>query len=187
MIGTNVGGSLNCSGGEFRNKGGNAINASQAKIARDVLLDKGFLAEGEVRLLGASIRGQLDCAGGRFNNQGDQGRHGQRIYALNAERAKTGGHVYLNQHESRSDEEPFTADGRVRFANADIGGNFNCKGGQFNHSGKRSALAAGGLRSRARFLERGIFRQRRSGAACRPHREFRLHRMRAKWQNPDNY
>ena len=155
MIGTNVGGSLKCSGGEFRNKDGNAINASQAKIGKDVLLDKGFLAEGEVRLLGASIGGQLDCAGGRFNNQGDQGWHGQRIYALNAERAKTGGHVYLNQHKSRS-KEPFTADGRVRFANANIGGNFNCKGGQFNHSGERSALAAGGLRSRAVFLSEGF-------------------------------
>ena len=155
MIGTNVGGSLNCSGGEFHNKDGNAINASQAKIGRDVLLNKGFLAKGEVRLLGASIEGQLDCAGGHFNNQGDQGRDGQRIYALNAERAKTGGHVFLNRHKSRS-EEPFTADGRVRFANADIGGNFNCKGGQFNHSGKRSALAAGGLRSRAVFLSEGF-------------------------------
>ena len=149
LVGVHIGGDLDCRGGEFDNPKGYALNADRITVKGDVHLSSGFSAEGEVRFLGADIGGQLDCAGGLFVNEGDS------KYALNAERAKIGGHVYLNQHKSRS-EEPFTADGRVRFANANIGGNFNCKGGQFNHSGERSALAAGGLRSRAVFLSGGF-------------------------------
>ena len=71
--------------------------------------------------LGADIGGQLDCAGGFFVNEGDA------KYALNAERVKVGGHVYLNQYESGG-ENPFTADGRVRFANANIDGKLQLQG-----------------------------------------------------------
>ena len=113
----------------------------------NVYLNDGFSAKGEVRFLGADIGGQLDCAGGIFDNQGDYALNGWKKYALNADRVKTGGHVFLNKYEAGGGN-PFTAHGRVRFANADIGGNFNCKGGQFLHSGKRSAVAAGGLKSR---------------------------------------
>ena len=147
LVGAHIGGDLDCRGGKFDNSNPeeNALDADRITVKGNVLLSDGFSAKGEVRLLAADIRGQLDCAGGLFANKGDS------KYALNAERVKVGGHVYLNQHESGG-KEPFTAAGRVRFANANIGGNFNCKGGQFNHSGKRSALAAGGLKSGAVFL-----------------------------------
>ena len=152
LIGADIGGNLNCSGGQFVAKVRRAINASRAKIGGDVLLNEGFYANGEVRLFGASVSGKMDCAGGQFVNPGDEGEHGERIYALNAELVKTGGHVYLNKRTPEGEDGPFIAYGRVRFANAHIGGNFNCKGGRFRHSGKRSALAAGGLKSRAVFL-----------------------------------
>ena len=146
LLGANIGGQLSCTGGKFHNPNKRAISADQLTVKGDALLRNNFSAKGEVRFLGADIGGRLDCAGGRFNNKGDS------KYALNAERVKVGGHVYLNWHEPTGGKRSFIARGRVRFANAAIGGNFNCKGGKFLHSGKGSALAAGGLRSRAVFL-----------------------------------
>ena len=150
LTGAHIGGDLDCRGGKFECLDGDALNAERATVKGDVRLSHGFSAKGGVHFMGADIGGQLDCAGGRFVNKGDSN------YALNAERVKTGGHVYLNQHEFSGGKEPFTAFGRVRFANAHIGGNFNCKGGRFLHSGKQSALAAGGLKSRAVFLSEGF-------------------------------
>ena len=145
----NINGQLICRNGRFHNPNKYALNAVGMTVKSSVSLCRNFSAEGEVRLLGANIGRILDCAGGNFSNPDN--------YALNAERVKTGGHVYLNLHEPKEGKIPFIANGRVRFANADIGGNFNCKGGQFRHSGKRSALAAGGLKSRgAVFLSNGF-------------------------------
>ena len=150
LMGARIDGDLDCREGVFEYRDGNALNAERMVVKGDVRLSRGFSAEGGVHFMGADIGGQLDCAGGRFVNEGDS------KYALNAERVKTGGHVYLNHHEPSGGEKSFVALGRVRFANADIGGNFNCKGGRFRHSGKRSALAAGGLKSRAVFLNEGF-------------------------------
>ena len=150
LTGAHIGGDLDCRGGKFERPDGVALSAERVVVKGDVRLSRGFSAEGGAHFMGADIGGQLDCAGGRFVNEGDS------KYALNAERVKTGGHVYLNYHEPSGGEKSFVALGRVRFANADIGGNFNCKGGRFRHSGKRSALAAGGLKSRAVFLNEGF-------------------------------
>ena len=145
----NINGNLACVGGRFSNPQKDALTANRLTTRGNVLLTDGFSAKGEVRLLGANIGGKLDCAGGKFINP--------QKYALNAERITTGGHVYLNRRELKEENKPFTAEGRVRFANADIGGNFNCKGGQFLHSGDGSAIAAGGLKSRgAVFLSDGF-------------------------------
>ena len=114
------------------------------KTSGGVFLRNGFSAGDEVRLLNADIGSNLDCAGGRFSSPS----RGRKKYALNAERVKTGGHVYLNKRSSDGLDKPFFADGRVRFANADIGVNFNCKGGRFRHLGEGSAIAAGGLKAR---------------------------------------
>ena len=151
LLGASIGGNFQCGRGKFVGQRF-ALVADKIAVKGDVFLRDGFYAKGEVRILGANIDGKLDCAGGRFDNQGDFDSEERKIYAFNAERVKTGGHVYLNLHKPRGGSEPFVANGRVRFANANIGGNFNCKGGQFLHSGERSAIAAGGLRSRAVFL-----------------------------------
>ena len=146
LLGANIGGDFSCTKGEFRKSGEGkyALDVAGMTTKGSVLLNKGFFAKGEVRLLGASIAGKLDCAGGCFNNMDEQGRK----YALNAEQVKTGGHVYLNKHKLSGGDRPFSARGRVRFANADVGRNFNCKGGQFYQPGKKSAIAAAGLRTR---------------------------------------
>ena len=154
LMSANIGGNLSCTGGIFNNRDGSALDAAGVTTKGSVYLNKGFCALGEVRLLGASIGGKLDCAGGRFENPDNNGKK----YALNAEQVSTGGHVYLNKDKEHGGDKPFVARGRVRFANADISGNFNCKGGQFLHSGEHSTIAAGGLRSRgAVFLSEGFF------------------------------
>ena len=143
-----IGGNLDCTGGEFRNPKKDALSASGVTVGSNMFLRKGFAADGLVNILGANIGGNLDCAGGCFYNAGQ--------YALNAERVVTGGHVFLNKHVSGGNQ-PFSAHGRVRFANADIGRNFNCKGGQFSHLGEGSAIAAAGLWIRgAVFLSEGF-------------------------------
>ena len=155
FLGADIGGDLNCQGGKFYNPrrkvktGGNALIVNGVTTRGHVFLSNGFFAEGNVRMRGANIGGNLDCAGGMFNNP--------NRYALNAERVKTGGHVFLNKHVSGGNQ-PFSADGRVRFANADIGRNFNCKGGRFSHLGEGSAIAAAGLRTRGAvfFSERFV-------------------------------
>ena len=163
FLGANIGGIFSCQGGKFhhnpRRKGialsgqngptqGKALTANQMTTGGDVFLGTGFSATGKVNMWGASIGGNFDCAGGKFINPNK--------YALNAERMKTGGHVFLNKRFSDI-KGGFIARGRVRFANADIGRNFNCKGGQFLDSGEKSAIAAAGLRTHgAVFLSEGF-------------------------------
>ena len=142
-----------------------------AMVGGNMFLCAGFSAEGQVNILGANIGGNLDCAGGRFDNLGD--------YALNAERVVTGGHVFLNKHKPSGGDRPFFACGRVRFANADIGRNFNCKGGKFFQLGDKSAIAAAGLRTRgAVFLSEGFAVQGNVDLNIAPNRgDFRLQKM----------
>ena len=145
-----IGGHLDCMAGRFHKPKYNALTASRVTTSGNVLFCKDFVAEGKVDISGANIGGNLDCAGGRFCNFGN--------YALNAERVVTGGHVFLNKYEPSGGDRPFFACGRVRFANADVGRNFNCKGGRFYQPGEKSAIAAAGLRTRgAVFLSDEFF------------------------------
>ena len=148
LLRTRIDGDLDCTNGIFCNPKEPAFTVSGATVGGNMFLCGGFSADGLVNILGANVGGNLDCAGGCFYNAGQ--------YALNAERVETGGHVFLNKHVSGGDQ-PFSAHGRVRFANADIGRNFNCKGGQFSHLGEGSAIAAAGLWTRgAVFLSEGF-------------------------------
>ena len=83
LLGADIGGDLDCAGGEFHNLGGEALNADGLKTRGTVFLAGGFSAEGEVRLLGADIGGPLACGGGKFHNPNG--------FALIAERARLGG------------------------------------------------------------------------------------------------
>ena len=82
LSGADIGGSLDCTGGEFHNHGGNALTADQLTAKGSVFLRDGFSADGEVRLSGADISGQLACEGGKFHNPNG--------FALAAESAKIG-------------------------------------------------------------------------------------------------
>ena len=72
LLGANIGGNLECGGGEFHNPDGRALVADGLTAKGSVFLRKGFFAEGEVRMVGANIAGQLSCTGGKFVNQSSE-------------------------------------------------------------------------------------------------------------------
>ena len=162
LLAAHIGIDLDCHGGtkfENPNPDEDALSFDRANVGSNVLLRKGFCAEGTVRLRGAHIRGNLDCAGGCFHRPNFQKRGSlDKKHALDAERVKTGGHVYLNQDDDHGGISPFSALGSVRLATADIGGNLNCKGGKFNNpEPEGKAISASGLKTRgAVFLSDGF-------------------------------
>jgi hypothetical protein len=99
-----IGGALVCSGAQLEGPD-TALSADGATIGSDVLLDRGFVANGAVGFRGASIGGRLDCRAGTFN---DQDR------ALDLAQSRIRSHVVLS--------EGARAAGAVVLSGADIGG-----------------------------------------------------------------
>jgi hypothetical protein len=137
-----TGGRLDCSGGQFTNRGDDALDADGIDVRGDVLLHNGFKAEGMVSLVGAKIGGNLECNQGIFKNVGD--------VAVNAERLQVGGDVFLCKgswgKSSEVHAKGFTANGEVKLGRARIGGTLECRGGLFDNSGsERPAIDARGL------------------------------------------
>ncbi len=107
LLGTQIGGDLDCSGGgTFKNPGGDALSADRINVKGGVFLRDNFSAEGKVRLLGAQIGSTLECNGGTFKNPGG--------YALTANSANIKGSVFLRDN--------FSAEGEVRLLRAQIAG-----------------------------------------------------------------
>ncbi len=144
LLGAQIGGQLNCTGGTFKNPptlakdgkalegSGRALTADGVDVKGDVFLGDGFTAEGEVRLLGAQIGGQLHCIGGVFKNPPTLAKDGQALEgggrALSADGVDVKGDVLLGQG--------FTAEGEVRLPGAQIGGQLTCIGGAFKNPPK---------------------------------------------------
>ena len=135
MCGAKIGGSLECTDGQFEPIKGRAFSADRAVIKDSVFFNKSFKASGEVRLLGAQIGGNLVCSGGIFEPKQGPGLH--------ADDAVVKGNVFLN--------EKFKATGVVRLLGAQIGGDLDCSGGQFEPK-KGYALSADRL-----FVKGGVF------------------------------
>ncbi len=138
-----IGGRLDCSGGQFTNPGGDALDADGIEVKGDVLLHDGFEAEGMVSLVGAKIGGNLECNQGVFKNP--------KNVAINAERLHVSGDVFLCKgswgKSAKVTATGFTANGEVKLGKAEIGGTLECWGGLFDNSGsERPAISAGGLR-----------------------------------------
>jgi hypothetical protein len=125
LLGAEIGGNLDCSGGGFKNRGKNALNADGASVRGSVFLDEGFSAEGEVRMLGAQIGGILACHRGTFKNPGKD--------AFSADGANVKGSVFLRRG--------FSAEGEVRLLAAQIAGDLACGGGTFENPGKMALSA----------------------------------------------
>jgi hypothetical protein len=68
LLGAQIGGNLQCDGGQFDVKEGDAL-ADRAVVKGSVFLSGGFRATGQVRLLGMWIGGNLECDGGQFEVQ----------------------------------------------------------------------------------------------------------------------
>ncbi len=98
------------------------MSARGVKVGGDVFLDENFVADGAVRLLGADIAGQLNIGSATITGTDTDDN------ALNAERMKVGGSVFLN--------DGFTANGAVRLLGADIAGQLNCGGATITGANK---------------------------------------------------
>ncbi|MBY0306764.1 MAG: hypothetical protein K2W86_16625 [Sphingomonas sp.] len=87
LLGSQIGGNLECAGGSFTEADGDALSADGVIVTGDVFLSNGFAAKGAVRLLGAQIGGDLSCTRGSFTNAVN--------WALNAERMSVAGTAFL--------------------------------------------------------------------------------------------
>jgi len=131
-------GNLDCTGGEFYNKCGTAIDLQRAKIDGDVFLsdtpvnnqvresdeNKRFRAIGEVNLCGANINGQLNCKNGLFNNDKNNCDNiKEEIFAIKAIGLAINGPLFMS--------EGFEAIGGVDLLNAKIAATVYCCGGKF--------------------------------------------------------
>jgi hypothetical protein len=127
LLGAKIDGDLDCRNGVFINRGhpaapsvGKAISADGIVVQRGVYFNRGFKADGEVRLLNARIGGSLNCNGGEFRNP--SGGVEEAGFALAADGVVVGGDVSLG--------DGFTAEGQVRLLGAQIGGNLDCSNGK---------------------------------------------------------
>jgi len=115
FIGATIAGNLDCSDGQFINRGTNALVADGLEIRGDVLLNDNFKAEGTVTVISAAIGGNLYCQGGRFVNS--------NAIALNFDATKIERGVYLS--------DGFKAEGQVSLISATVRGSLVCTDGQF--------------------------------------------------------
>ncbi len=125
LTSAHIGGVLDCTGGQFSNPNGVALNADGLTVDGGMFCREGFSATGEVRLPGAHISGQLDCTGGQFSNPNG--------VALNADELTIDGSLLCH--------EGFSATGEVRLLGAHIGGVLDCTDGHFSNP-NGSALTA---------------------------------------------
>jgi hypothetical protein len=120
LIGADIRGDLSCSEGEF-NGADTALGLDRAEIGGNLHLRAKFAAKGQVRLMGATIHGDLDLSSGKCEKtDGD---------ALLAQRVTVNGSVLLNIQ--RTEYGRFDAKGRVRFDNARIHRDLECRDGLF--------------------------------------------------------
>ena len=134
-----IGGNLECKEGKFINDGGNALLARGLTVHGNVFLNNGFKAKGIVEFVDATIKGNLECNNGEFINK--------KGVALDCERLNAGGDVFFCEghwgNDRKATVESFKAEGEVKLVNARIGGNLECKGGEFINDGGNALLARG--------------------------------------------
>ncbi len=96
LIGTRIGGNLECDAGTLTNAvadgSGDALTAENAEIGGAVLLRHGFVARGGISLLGAKIGSNVECCGASLENWPE---HGSRE-TLRLTNVEIAGDVLLN-------------------------------------------------------------------------------------------
>jgi len=97
---------------------GAAVAADSAQIEGGVTIGKKLVAEGKVSLAHARIGGALDCRGATIRNATEDGKG----VALDAQHAAISDGVLPAGLAESGSGEGFTAEGRVTFAQARIGG-----------------------------------------------------------------
>jgi len=96
------------------------MNADSASIDTNLLLIEGCETHGEVSLRGALVGGDIRTDGSTFN--------GSNNFALVCDRVRVSGGVFLSQASSIGRYY-----GEVRFAGANVSGNFDCEHGIFDN------------------------------------------------------
>jgi hypothetical protein len=99
------------------------LNADSAQIETNFLMVNNSESAGEVSLRGADIHGDFRIDGVKLSGDGSS--------ALTCDRINVFGGVFLSQANAKS-----TFDGEVRFAGANIGGNFDCTNATFRNPSK---------------------------------------------------
>jgi hypothetical protein len=107
--------------------------AEGAEVKGNLLLQHGFSADGEVRLIAAEIGSTLNCEGSTFSNPAgatsgacsDPREEHSRGKAIRADRIKVEGAIFLRKG--------FTAYGEVMLNGARVGGDLSCKSGKFKN------------------------------------------------------
>ncbi|UIE39267.1 hypothetical protein [Leptodesmis sichuanensis] len=115
LLGSTIGGLLNCSKGTFTNHNGVVLSAESLTVTGSVYLSDGFRSEGEVSLANATIGGDLNCSGVFTNEEG---------FAIYAESLNVTRSVTLVDIQ---------ATGRVFLSGASIGGVLKCSKGMFTN------------------------------------------------------
>ena len=153
-----VGGDLDCRGGQFRQEKETSLNADRISVTRTLRLGTikqadhayQFTAAGPVSLIQATVGGDLDCDGGQFGKE-------PASTSLDATRVQVAGTAYLGVTEVAGQVHAFSAAGQVRLATAKVGGDLDCRGGQFRQE-KETSLNADRI-SVTRTLRLGTIKQ----------------------------
>lgn len=98
------------------------LNADSAVIDTNVLMINSFESVGEVAFRGANVGGDFRADGAKFT--------GVKSPALVCDRITVSGGVFLSQATAKS-----IFNGEVRFAGAEVGGNFDCSCATFSNAG----------------------------------------------------
>jgi hypothetical protein len=113
------------------------IMAEDAEVKGNLLLQNGFCADGEVRLIAAQIGSTLNCEGSSFSNSRGCSNAREETFigkAIRADRIKVEGGVFFRNG--------FKAEGEVMLDGAHVGGDLSCGGGTFARRGEGHALSA---------------------------------------------
>ena len=131
LIGVTIGSFLDCRGGQFLNKGHDALHADGLKVGSSLPEQRPPKQRIQSRRRssppGATIGLNLECSGGRFLNEGRD--------ALSADGIVVKGNLFL--------DEGFQAKGAVRLIGASIGLDLYCDGGHFQNKDGYAFVARG--------------------------------------------
>ena len=151
LLRATVGGDLDCSAGILISsaiyssgiligRAGSSMSCDGAKITGNVILNNGFKAEGEVRLVGATIGEDVNCDSGILMGGGGP--------ALSCDRATVAGNFFLRYG--------FKTEGEVILVGATIGANLDCDGGILSNP-TGNALSCDGAKIMGNvFLNKGF-------------------------------
>ena len=151
LVGTHIGGSLECEGAKLFNDSGPALYADSLQVDQDMFLTGGFTAtgsgdDGAICLVRSHIGGHLDCTGAALRN--DSGP------ALDAYSLQVGQGMHLFGGFTATGSSSFWT---INLTGAHIGARLLCDGAALRNDSGPALVAYGGLQvGQGVFLRRGF-------------------------------